>query len=105
MLKVIRDGMVAVLYSPGWGAGWYTWNMGNEQLIFHPLIVEMVENGKEKQITQEWIEEKIGLSNVFTGGVSSLEIKWLPVGTRFIIEEYDGNESIQILDDIEFITA
>jgi hypothetical protein len=26
MEKVIRDGKVAVLYSPGYGAGWYSWN-------------------------------------------------------------------------------
>ena len=27
MQKVIRDGKVAVLYSPGYGAGWYTWSV------------------------------------------------------------------------------
>lgn len=26
MDKVIRDGMVAVIYSPGYGAGWSSWN-------------------------------------------------------------------------------
>jgi len=26
MTKYIRDGKVAVLYSPGFGAGWSTWN-------------------------------------------------------------------------------
>lgn len=26
MDKVIKDGKVAVLYSPGFGAGWFTWN-------------------------------------------------------------------------------
>jgi hypothetical protein len=26
MNKLIRDGMVAVLYSPDYGSGWYTWN-------------------------------------------------------------------------------
>ena len=26
MEKVIRNGQVAVLYSPGFGAGWYSWN-------------------------------------------------------------------------------
>ena len=25
MDKVVRDGLVAVLVSPGHGAGWYTW--------------------------------------------------------------------------------
>jgi hypothetical protein len=105
MLKVIRDGMVAVLYSPGYGAGWYTWNSKYPTLIFHPLIVEMVENGKELEITTEWIEKNINISGISPWGVEGLEIKWLPVGTRFIIKEYDGSESIQLLDDIDFITA
>ena len=26
MTKCIRDGKVAILYSPGYGAGWSTWN-------------------------------------------------------------------------------
>ena len=45
MDKVVRDGKVAVLISQGFGAGWYSWN-SNEQLLFSPKIVEMVEQGK-----------------------------------------------------------
>lgn len=41
MEKVINNGEVAVLYSPGYGAGWYTWGAPLE-LVFHPKIVEMV---------------------------------------------------------------
>lgn len=41
--KVIRDSKVAVLYSPGFGAGWYSWNTKHPQLLFHPKLVEMVE--------------------------------------------------------------
>jgi len=104
--KVIRDGKVAVLYSPGHGAGWYTWNgYDYNELIFHPKLVEMVENGKEEQITQEWIEENLGLSGICVLGAFDLEIQWLDVGTKFIIEEYDGSEFIRTLNDMQFITA
>jgi hypothetical protein len=41
--KVIRDGKVAVLYSPGFGAGWYSWNSSVPQCLFSPEIVAMVE--------------------------------------------------------------
>ena len=47
MEKVIRDGKVAVLYSPGYGAGWYSWH-DIEDLLYDPAVVEMVEKGKYK---------------------------------------------------------
>ena len=37
MEKVIRDGKVAVLYSPGYGAGWSTWCY-NDDLVKNPFI-------------------------------------------------------------------
>ena len=42
MDKVIVNGKVAVLYSPGYGSGWYTWNQEFPELIFSPAIVKMV---------------------------------------------------------------
>ena len=43
MKKIIRDGKVAVLYSPGFGAGWSTWNQELPELVFNPVIVDLVE--------------------------------------------------------------
>lgn len=100
--KVIRDGKVAVLYSPGYGAGWYTWS-GHQELLFHPKLVEMVEANRQNEITEEWILENIGLADVYTGGASDLQICWLPVGTAFRVDEYDGSESIQTHDDLTTI--
>ena len=44
MKKVIENGQVAVIYSPGFGAGWYTWNQGRfpelndgTALLFDPI--------------------------------------------------------------------
>ena len=45
MEKVIKEGKVAVLVSPNYGAGWYSWNSGYKELLFHPKLVEMVEQG------------------------------------------------------------
>ena len=99
MEKVIRDGKVAVLYSPGYGAGWSTWCDNDdliETLLFHPLIVEKVESGHEKEITSEWLVEQFGeeFEDVYCGGTNQLEIEWLPKGTAFRIEEYDGFETV-----------
>jgi len=30
---------------------------------------------------------------------------WLPEGVRFVIREYDGNETIETENDIEWLTA
>jgi hypothetical protein len=37
MQKLIRDDKVAVLVSPGFGAGWYTWHWV-EELIYDPSL-------------------------------------------------------------------
>ena len=105
MEKVIRDGKVAVLYSPSYGAGWYTWH-GLKQLVFEPKIVELVEAGRQEEITKKWISENLGLlEHRYYGGASDLEIRWVPVGKRFMINEYDGSESIILEEDLNLITA
>lgn len=56
MNKVIENGLVAVLYSPGYGAGWSTWNLEkelNETLLFHPSLVEMVRNNRQDEIDED----------------------------------------------------
>ena len=102
MEKVIRNGKVAVLYSPGFGAGWHSWNERKE-LLFHPKLVEMVENNKQSEITEQWIKENLGIDNVYCGGAADLQIKWLDEGTAFIINEYDGSESIEKLENLTLI--
>lgn len=102
MEKVIRNGKVAVLYSPGFGAGWYTWNE-NKQLLFHPKLVELVERKNNTTITKEWCSENLGVDDVYCGGASNLTIEWITEGTAFKIDEYDGSEYITTLGDITLI--
>lgn len=103
MEKVIRDGEVAILYSPGFGAGWYTWNTEHPELIFHPKLVAMVEEGNRLLITEHWVSANIGIDAVYCGGAEDLTIAWLPQGTPFDILDYDGSESIHTYDDIKLI--
>ena len=108
MEKVIRDGKVAVLHSPGYGAGWSTWCYNDdlvETLLFHPLIVEKVESGLERVITTEWLVQQFGedFSDVYCGGASELEIKWLPEGTAFRIDKYDGFETVITNEHLYYI--
>lgn len=101
MEKVIRDGLVAVCYSPGFGAGWSTWadDGQRETMLFHPKIVKWVEDKNEGRIPYEALtsilEELFGADNTpYDGGARDLEIEWLPAGTSFQIDEYDGHETI-----------
>lgn len=101
--KLIKDGKVAVLYSPGYGAGWYSWN-NDERLLFHPEIVQKVLDDKNNEITEEFILNLIGL-DIYTGGACDLKVKWIEEGTFFEIDEYDGSESIRLKENDEWIVA
>jgi hypothetical protein len=46
--RLIRDGSVAVLYSPGFGAGWSTWNPEHfEEMLFDPQIADIRDHAEE----------------------------------------------------------
>ena len=91
MKKIIRDGQVAVLYSPGFGAGWSTWNPTFPECIFDPEIVRFV-------------EQKYG-DEFYAGGVEDLIIVYLPEGTEFVINEYDGSESVHLKEHMTWMVA
>ncbi len=103
MEKMIVDGKVAVLYSPGFGAGWSTWNSSDaEGLCFDSRIIEHVI--KEDYEKVEEITEQL-YPGTYTGGARQLDVVWLPVGTQFEITEYDGSESVEILSEKRYLTA
>ncbi len=116
MKKVIRNGLVAVLYSPGFGAGWSTWSTVNghgHELVFDPNVVALVEDRDNGKITNEqlvqlvesYCERKYGKNEVYCGGVDDLQIEWIPEGTQFKINEYDGSESIEYKENDYWVTA
>jgi hypothetical protein len=102
MNKVVRDGRVAVLYSPGYGAGWFSWNTEYPEIIFDPGLVDLVEQGDKEKILA-YVNLK--WPDAYTGGLEDLQIEWLPAGTEFVIDETDGAEFIKIKDDVSWITA
>ena len=101
MEKVIRNGKVGVLFSPGFGAGFLTWGAPIEA-IFNPTLIGLVENEKWQEAI-DFVEET--WEGVYSGGVQDLQVVWVPEGTKFQITEYDGSESIELLDEIDWITA
>jgi len=104
MKKLIRDGLVAVLYSPGFGAGWSTWDNGNygAELVFDPVLATYVDEGKMAE-AESYVAMRF--PKAYTGGLVDLSIKWIPVGTAFRIHEYDGAESVEIKEKMDWMTA
>ena len=100
--KLSEDGRVAVLYSPGFGAGWYTWNREYPQIVFDPAIVRYVER-------QEWdkLDEymKLKYPDAYLGGMKDLQVAWMPEGTLFRIHEYDGSENIEVKEELDWLVA
>lgn len=103
MKRLTVNGLTAVLVSPGFGAGWSTWNQDVPELLFDPEIVNLVEQGAGGDAIVKLAQEKY--PSAYLGGVDGLTVEWVPVGTQFIVNEYDGSESLEFKDVIRWISA
>lgn len=108
--KVVRDGQVAVLYSPGFGAGWSTWAGSEYQhdCLFDSWIVDVIVNSNyELEEKLQRIEAYCALKypGMYLGGLADLTVEWVPEGAAFRVDEYDGSESIEIRDQTQWIIA
>lgn len=103
MEKTVRDGKVAVLVSHGFGAGWYSWHH-IEALVFDPIVVDMVETGRQDEI-EGYVENKYPEEDPYCGGVDRLTVHWVPLGDRFRIDEYDGSETLVLESEEQWMTA
>jgi len=101
--KVIRDGKVGIIYSSGYGAGWYSWNTDVPQCLFSPEIIELIESEGTSIINDDYCEKLFNVESFYSGGSDGLRVEWLPIGTHFDIHEYDGAEHVQTFDDIKLI--
>jgi len=102
MRKLSENGKVAVLYSPEFGAGWYTWNQEHPEILFDPAIVKLVEKGKYDELAT-YVELKY--PGIYTGGLHNLQVEWIKEGSLFRVVEYDGCESIEVNDEIDWMIA
>jgi len=100
--KLIRDGRVAVIYSPEYGGGWSTWNPKHPGILFDPAIVEFVEKKQDEELE---VYVTLKYPGIYDGGIVGLKIEWIPEGTFFRINEYDGAETIEIQDRVKWIQA
>lgn len=112
------EGRVAVLYSPGFGAGWSTWGGSDREfMLFAKPLVELALKGVKpvRANTLEEIDalypkvravfEGAGLDCPYLGGWRDIQVAWLEPGTQFQVEEYDGAESLRVSSQQQWITA
>ena len=123
MGKYIReiDGVkyVGVVISPGFGAGWSTWNGLNPcDGEFIDFLLEKGTIYKGEDEDEEWrvrIDKNVvydywcytrGYKDIFCDGVNDgFEIQWIKEGTLIRITEYDGAESIEYLNSSGFFAV
>ncbi len=93
--------MRKILYSPGFGAGWTSWESNprvKKLMLEYPLIVKAVERGEVMSEQHPAIKallnecEALGLDEPYLGGMYQLKI--YKAAGRVHINEYDGSESV-----------
>jgi len=98
-----ENGELGVLISPGFGAGWSTWDC--EEIAYDKRIVEKWLNERPSKDEMSEFLKSLGYEGVYMGGYNSLTIEYIPKGTVFCIHEYDGSESIQTPRTMCMMTA
>ena len=106
---------IGVLVSPGYGAGFSTWydgpnpmNLACDRRVIEYWLSHQYHKGEDiRKVEQDAAAflETLGYHNVYCGGWGQLKLEWVPVGSLFRIEEYDGFESIEYFNDLGFISA
>jgi hypothetical protein len=78
--------MLRVLYSPGYGAGWSTWNDATYRpsLTTHRDIVQCVLDGdrcKAAEVAEKLVRDVVGDRDLYVCvlGADDLEVRWCPV--------------------------
>lgn len=99
MDKVKKEGtnLVAVLVSHGFGAGWFTWNIGIPECLTDPAIVRLVLDGAPTERIEAAAEAN--WPKGYWGGASGLQVHWVPEGSQYRISEYDGAEGIHLASE------
>ena len=91
--KLVKDGMVAVLYNSELGIGWSTDFGGGpiedaEKKLFNPTYAQAILDGTEKDV--DWPLDHYP---------DDVKVAWVKQGKRFFISEYEGSEKVVEIDN------
>lgn len=100
--KYEKNGKVAVIISPGYGAGFSTWNRDHPEMVFDPDIAKLLDVKEFRECESEirQIVKKKYPDAYFNP--DRLVLVWLEKGTKFYVDEYDGSESIMTEESFIF---
>ncbi len=104
--RYIRDdGKVGVLLSPGYGAGWSTWDRQNSEFLcldkqLITMILEEDYTGAAKRVQDVTKSETVEEDDL-----RCLVVDYVPQGVLFRINEYDGHETVELFHVSSFFKA
>lgn len=106
MNKYVKNGKVAVLYSPGFSCGWSTECEGSMKeeldMIFNPDLAKMVDESSGL----DWNKiQDMALELFPNAHFDGLAVRWVEQGSKFIIHNDEGMEEVMELGDQKWITA
>jgi len=105
MLKVYRDGKVAVITANGFESRWYTCNQV-DNLVFDPRIVWLIENDEldkiQRGVNIEDYCDRVYGERDFWGDSTDLCVTWIDTDTEFRIVYEDGWEQVVLLPSRDF---
>ena len=112
----VKRGKIGILVSPGYGAGWSTWNQ--KELAYDKRVVDywlahkddedfmanvdsFSENDDKEEVAAFF--ESLGYHSVYLGGFNQIVMRYVKPGVKWKISEYDGWESLETENDDDFI--
>ena len=109
-----EKGEIGILYSPGYGAGWSTW--GTDEMAYDKRVIDIFlkyainSSGRLTLIgvtgsdVARFSEEVRKLyPDEYLGGAKNLVLGFVPPNVPFEIDEYDGSESLCIINTENFM--
>lgn len=104
MEKYVNEkGEIGVIISGGYGAGWSTWNSEHSEfLLMDKTLVSMKMDKFTDDDVLAYLNKVLGGEAPYLGGWRDAKVVFLKKGTVFNVNEYDGNETIETLDDLCF---
>lgn len=97
-----EDGLVGVIISQGYGAGWSTWRGNDPFFAMDKTLVEFALRKAPQHEVEQYIKT-VKCEDLYLGAWDYVRVEYLAPGTRFAIVEDDGYERINLIKDIEMV--
>ncbi|QXO10951.1 hypothetical protein pEaSNUABM54_00125 [Erwinia phage pEa_SNUABM_54] len=102
MEKLIRDGKVAVVFSPGHSGSYVYDHQLPPDACFNVKVIKVV-LGESRTSLEKTLKKEFPDATFYSP--PELEVEWIDVGREFFIREYESAESIIYKDTVPWITA